>query len=424
MKKENILILKGTIIFTPDSAGFEVRQDSYLVVHNGIISEIYKQLPAEYAGCRIIDHGNRLIIPGFVDLHTHAAQFNQRGLGLDLELLDWLNEYTFKEEAKFTDTGYAAQVYEAFTEELIRQGTTRAVLFATIHKDSSNLLCDILSRRGLGAYVGKVNMDVNCPDFLREDTQQSLRDTEEFFERWSSTSLVNPIITPRFAPTSTGELLAGLGKLAVKYNAPVQSHLSENPGEVKWVAELFPDQSDYHQVYNHYGLFGQTPTLMAHCIYLTQEAIECIKSNQVVTVHCPDSNINLASGIMPVRKLLNAAVQVGLGSDVGAGHSLSMTQAMVKAIQLSKINYVFDHQCDPLTLSEVFYMATKGGGKFFGRVGSFEKGYSFDALVIEDNTEMAQKASPVERLQRYIYALDASNIVARYIAGQEIQSRI
>lgn len=420
MEKENILIIKGTIVFTPDSSKFAVHQNSYLVVRNGVVSEICAELPDNYAGCRLRDYGQRLIIPGFIDLHTHAAQFNQRGLGLDLELLAWLNEYTFKEESKFADTDYAAQVYEAFAAELIRQGTTRAVVFATIHKESSRLLLDILSRRGLGAYVGKVNMDANCPDFLREDTKLSLRDTEEILEKGSDTSLVKPIITPRFAPTSTRELLAGLGKLAVKYNAPVQSHLSENLDEVKWVAELFPEQLDYYKVYNHYGLFGQTPTLMAHCIHLTPAAIECMKDNQVVAVHCPDSNMNLASGIMPVRKLLKAAVRVGLGSDVGAGHSLSMPQAMVKAIQLSKINYVLDPKCKPLTLPEVFYMATKGGGSFFGQVGSFEKGYAFDALVIEDNMVMAQNVSPVERLQRFIYTQDAGNIVGKYIAGQEI----
>lgn len=407
-------------MFTPNTKDFEVHPNSYLIACNGVIREICTTIPEKYQGIEVHDYGTKLIIPGFVDLHTHAAQFNQRGLGLDYTLLEWLNEYTFQEENKFSDPSYAALVYEAFADELIAQGTTRVVVFATVHQESSRLLFDILARKGIGAYVGKVNMDDNCPVFMKEDTQASLQATEELIEEWLGNPLVKPIITPRFAPTSTRDLLKGLGELARTYQLPVQSHLSENPSEIEWVKDLFPELVEYHQVYLHYNLFGQTPTLMAHCIHLSDAAIQSMKENQVMAVHCPDSNMNLTSGIMPVRKLLSLGVKVGLGTDVGAGHSLSMPQTMVKTIQLSKINHTLNNQYEALTLPEVFYMATKGGGSFFGQVGSFEPGYCLDALVIE-NKMFGRELSVAETLQHFIYTGTPSNIVATYIGGKRIK---
>jgi guanine deaminase len=414
----DFLILQGDIIFTPKIGEFAIHENSYLVVYRGKICGIYSTLPEEYQGFAVEDCTAQLIIPGFVDLHTHAAQFMQRGFGLDMELLAWLNNYTFPEEDKFKNCNYAARVYELFVNELIRQGTTRAAVFGTIHQQSSRLLFDILKRKGIGAYVGKVNMDANCPEYLKENTKESLADTEELLSEWSGNTLVKPIITPRFAPTSTCELLQGLGKMAAEYNLPVQSHLAENRSEIAWVRELFPAQLEYHKVYDYYNLFGQTPTLMAHCIHLSDAAISCMAERQVVAVHCPDSNMNLTSGIMPARKLIQAGVPVGLGSDVGAGHSLSIPAAIVKAIQLSKMNFVLDNSEKPLTLAEGFYLATKGGGSFFGKVGSFEEGYAFDALVVKDAAQA--KLSLEERLQRFIYTGGSSQICRRYVAGKEV----
>lgn len=421
MQSEKILILKGNLIFTPTPETFVVFSNGYLVINQGVIQELCETLPEKYASCRVQDYGDGLIIPGFVDLHTHASQFNQRGLGLDLQLLEWLNQYTFKEESHFNEVAYAKEVYEKFAAEIVKQGTTRVSVFATIHKDSSQALFDILVNKGIGAYVGKVNMDCNCPAFLREETGQSLADTEELIQRWGGNRLVKPIITPRFAITSTKELLEGLGKLAIQYNLPVQSHLSENQDEVKMVNRLFPEQREYHNVYDHYQLFGQTPTLMAHCIHLSNDTVAAMKNNHVVAVHCPDSNLNLASGIMPARKLVKAGIAIGLGSDIGAGQDLFMPRTMVRAIQMSKAIYSADPQQKPLTLSEAFYMGTKGGGKFFGKVGSFEPGYEFDGLVISDEQEQGEERSIMERLERFIYTGDHSNIVARYVAGREIK---
>lgn len=411
------VIIKGNFICTSEPSAFSLYKEHFLVIERGRVKGIFPVLPEPYTNCPIQDYGQCLIMPGFVDLHTHAAQFNQRGLGMDLELLTWLEQYTFKEEARFASTKYAEQVYSAFVEELIRQGTTRVVVFGTIHKQSCNILYTALSRSGIGAYVGKVNMDAHCPDELREDTLQSLADTEECIQMWRH-PLVKPIITPRFAVTSTSELLAGLGKLAERHQLPVQSHLLENAAEALLVAQRFPQEREYHAVYEKYHLFGDTPTLMAHCIHLTESSFRALAAKNIFAVHCPHSNQNLTSGIMPLRQLLERDVNVGLGTDVGAGHTLSMPQTIVSAIQSSKIKHMNDGS-RPLTLSEAFYMATKGGGQFFGKVGSFEPGYEFDALIIDDT---ATDNTLVERLQQFIYTGKPEQIAARYVAGQLVDS--
>jgi len=417
-------IFKGNIIFAPTPEELKICAKSYIVVKNGMVEGIYERLPEEYGEEPVKDYGERLILPGFVDLHVHASQFDQRGLGLDRGLIDWLNDYTFSTESRFSDPAYAWEAYSIFADELIRQGTVRTCIFATIHKESTGLLFEILQEKGIGAFVGKVNMDRNCPDFLKEKTEISIKETEELIAQYGRHPLVKPILTPRFAPTSSEELLKAIGELAKKYNLPVQSHLSENPSEVKWVRELFPSHPTYSDVYLDFGLFGHAPALMAHGIYLTDRELELIKANDVMLVHCPESNINLVSGIMPVRKWLHHGIRVGLGSDVGASHTLAMSKAIVRAIQLSKLMKVFDPHAKPLTkpltTAEAFYMATKGGGSFFGKVGSFEKGYSFDAIIVEDDPRITGRLSLEEQFQRFLYTGDARNIIARFVEGRQV----
>ncbi len=417
MNKKDLIILKGTFLHTPSAASFTCHKEHYLVARQGRIVSLTPELPEKYAGAPITDYSGNLLIPGFVDLHTHAAQFRQRGLGLDLPLLPWLETYTFPEEQRFSATAYAKEIYDAFAAELLHQGTTRVVTWATIHEESARLLCHALEKYGLSAYVGKVSMDCNCPEYLREETAQALKSAEAFLSAYAKGSLVRGIVTPRFAPTCSRELLQGLGQLAARYQLPVQSHLSENKEEIAWVNQLFPERAGYHDVYDYYGLFGQQPTLMAHCVHLSEAALERMREKQVFAVHCPDSNLNLGSGIMPARRLLNANVPVGLGSDVGAGHTFSMPQAIVRAVQLSKLSFLQDASQNPLTLSESFYLATKGGGRFFGQVGSFEEGYELDALALQPAKHL-QTASPVEQLQHFLYTQNASAITTRYIAGK------
>lgn len=419
------LILKGNIVFSPSPSAFEVHPNSFIVSENGLVKGIFKNLPPEYNDVRINDYGDGLILPGFVDLHSHASQFANRGVGLDKELLPWLETYTFPEESKFSDLKYAEKVYKRVVQELWRQGTTRSVLFGTIHKEATVLLMELLAGSGLSAFVGKVNMDRNSPPELTEDTGGSLRSTEAWLnETKGRYKLVKPIITPRFVPTCSPGLMEGLGKLAKEYDVPVQSHLSENFREIAWVKKLHPEFPDYASVYRHFGLFGQQPTVMAHCVYNTVSEIESIAKNSVFVAHSPCSNVNLSSGISPVRRLLEKGAAVGLATDVSGGHCTSIARVMALAVQVSKLKWLWSgHEKDmaPLCLSEVFYMGTKGAGRFFGKVGSFEPGYELDAIVIDDSSIADPNARTVEeRLERFIYIGSEANITERFVAGEKV----
>lgn len=417
-----VQIYKGNILFTKIKDKFEIIENGFIIVKNGKILDLYKNLPSEYQNFEVIDFSDNLIIPGMNDLHCHASQFRNLGMAMDKELIPWLDNYTFPEEGKFKSIEYSDKVYKNFIKEVWQHGTTRIAVFATIHKDSSIRLMDLFKQSGLGALVGKVNMNINCTDDLLENTEKSISDTEYILENYyNADELVNPIITPRFIPSCNSELLKSLGDLAIKYNVPTQSHLSENLGEIDWVKQLQPESEFYGDAYNRFNLFGQTKTLMAHCVYSCDKELELMKKNNVFAVHCPNSNLNLGSGIMPVRKFLDNDINIALGSDISGGHDLSIFKVMVNAIQCSKLLWVNSNkQVDFLTLSEAFYMATKGGGSFFGKVGSFEKNYDFDALVLDDSNLNPESYSLIERLERFIYIGDDRNIIHRYVRGEEI----
>lgn len=425
--ENDIKIIKGNIVFTPSFGQLKISENSFIVVQGKKVKGIYGgELPVEYKSISVTDYGDALIIPGFVDLHFHAPQFVNRGLGLDFELLPWLQRYTFPEEAKYKNIAYAEDVYKKVVLELWKCGTTRVVLFGTIHKEATAKLMELLAAAGLGGYVGKVNMDRNSPDILIETTEQSLADTEDFIKNtFDKYELVKPIITPRFLISCTPELMGGIGKLAQKYNLPVQSHLSENTDEVAMVKELHPEFENYASGYNKFGLFGQQPTIMAHCIYNDDLEIELMAKNKVYVAHCPFSNNNLSSGIAPIRKLIDKGIAVGLGSDISGGHEVSIAKVLAAAVQVSKLKWLETNKKERFfSIPEAFYLATKGGGSFFGKVGSFEEGYEFDALVIDDSSQEDSdfnKYSVEERLERFIYIGDFKNIVARYVAGNKIE---
>ncbi len=278
----------------------------------------------------------------------------------------------------------------------------------------------------MGAYVGLVGMDRNSPDTLSNTSDDVRRFYEEELDamHWATKSekpLVQPILTPRFVPSCTPEMMTTFGELAARYQVPVQSHLSENRSEIEWVHELEPEASCYGDAYRRYGLFGQTPTLMAHCCYTDGEELDLMRDNQVFVVHCPTSNSNLASGIAPIRKFLNEGIPVALGTDVSAGHYMSMQRVIQYAIQMSKLQYArSEGQVPFLTLSETFYLATKSGGSFFGKVGSFEPGYEFDALLINDDYLNYDHFSLEHRIQRFIYLGDDRDIRRRWCRGVEL----
>lgn len=420
------MVLKGNIVYSKNLTELEVCENSYLVYQDGVVKGVYAELPEAYKNEEIEDYGDKLIIPGLVDLHVHAPQYAFRGLGMDMELLDWLETNTFPEEAKMQDLLYAKKAYQIFVDNLKKSATTRACIFATVHRPATNLLMSMLEASGLATMVGKVNMDRNCPDYLKEeDSEWSAWETVEWIKDIKHSKLKNtqPILTPRFIPSCTDELMEKLKMVQMRYDLPVQSHLSENPGEIEWVKELCPWSEFYGDAYDVFGLFGvDCKTVMAHCVYSSDAEIERIKENGVYVAHCPESNINLSSGIAPIRRYLEEGIHVGLGSDVAAGSTENMFTAMAYAIQASKMYWrLKDDTKKPLTAEEVFYLATKGGGEFFGKVGSFEEGYEMDAVVLDDSRlEHPQEMTVKQRLERMIYFSDDREISAKYVKGRKI----
>ena len=345
---------------------------------------------------------------------------------MDMELLEWLNVNTFPEEAKYRELDYARKAYEIFTENLKKSATTRACIFATVHREATLLLMDLLEEAGLGTMVGKVNMDRNCPDYLREgsakesaaETVEWIRDVEHKKYKYTS-----PILTPRFIPSCTDELMENLKKIQLRYSLPVQSHLSENISEIAWVKELCPQAEFYGDAYDRFGLFGaDAPTVMARCVHSDEREIKRMKENKVFIAHCPESNMNVSSGIAPVRRFLEEGLHVGIGSDVAGGTTENLFTAMAHAIQASKLRWrIQDESLKPLKAEEVFYMATKGGGEFFGKVGSFEEGYEFDVVVLDDSRlKHPQYLDIQKRLERMIYLADDREIAAKYVGGRKI----
>ena len=416
------LILKGNIIFTPSMDRLECHPDSFLIAEENKIKGVFPVLPEEYKNVPVRDYGDCLIIPGLVDLHVHAPQFVYRGLGLDMQLMDWLNHYAFPTEARFKDLSYAEIYYRAFADSMAKNGTTRAVIFGTIHVPSTIRLMEILEEKKISAYVGKVNMDTLSPDYLTETAEQSLKDTRRWLDETKDRfRLVKPAITPRFIPTCSSELLEGLGKMAAEYNVPVHSHLSEDLGEMAIVRERFPEYDNDGDVYDHFGLFTNH-TMMAHFLYPTEHELDLVSERGVTIACCAQSHGNVAAGISPLRRMLRRGIRVGLGSDIAGGCSISIFRSMSDAIYMSKLKWLESGKTDePLTLSEALCMGTKSGGAFFGKVGSFEPGYELDAIVIDDSSLLvsADRLTLEERIERVIHLSDDRNIKARFVAGEE-----
>ena len=425
-------VIKGHICYSQDKSTLKVYESSYLVCVNGKSKGIFENLPSEYKDLPLKDYGDKLIIPGMVDLHIHAPQYAFRGMCMDLELMDWLNQYTFPEEEKYTNLDYAKKAYSIFTKALKNSATTRACIFATRHRDATVLLMELMEETGLVSYVGKVNMDREASEALIEESAES-----SAYNTFGWINSVNnkfqntkPILTPRFIPCCTDELMEELKQIQMTYGIPVQSHLSESPGEIEFVHFLRPNNEFYGDAYNDYDLFGKNDdintdvkTVMAHCVWSTEKEVELMKKNGVFVAHCPASNMNLSSGIAPIRKYLDLDLKIGLGSDVAGGQSESIFRAITDSIQVSKMYWRHVNQaCKPIVFSEAFFLATKGGGEFFGKVGSFESDYEFDAIVLDDSClEHPQELNILQRLERAVYlSLDTQGICAKYVNGNQI----
>ena len=411
----------GNIVYSKDRETLAVHKDSWIAVEKGAVEGIYTSLPEKYTGVPLTDYGDSILIPAFSDLHVHAPQYPQRGLGMDLLLADWLNTYTFPQEAKFADPAYAEAVYEAFVQSLIENGTFHACVFGTIHRTTTSRLLERLEERKLCAFVGKVNMDIQSPKYLCETAEESLRETEAFLEQYAGNRHAKPIITPRFAPTCSFELLKGLGKLGQKYRTGTQTHLVESRWEAAEAIRLNPECSCDTEIYEKAGLLENGPVIAAHFIFPAEDDIRILKKYGGYAVQCPDATVNVIAGIMKTAALGDAGVNLALGSDIAGGHLPGIYTQAARSVQLSKLKAFYEPEENrAIPFTEAFYMATKAGGALFGKVGSLEAGYRFDALVIRDFSDPFRKIAPEETVERFCYTGNPSDIMARFIGGENM----
>ncbi|NXG97779.1 GUAD deaminase, partial [Loxia leucoptera] len=381
---------------------------------------------------------HEFFMPGLVDTHIHAPQYSFTGTRVDLPLLQWLTAYTFPTEAKYQDSGFAEEVYTRVVRRTLKNGTTTACYFATIHTDSSLLLAEIIDKFGQRAFVGKVCMDVNdsVPEY-RESTADSVQETERFVKELLEKKYprVQPIITPRFGPSCTEDLLGALGDLAQTHDLHVQSHISETEEEIKVVENMFPSYQNYTELYDKNKLLTNK-TVMAHACHLSEEELKLFSLRGAAISHCPNSNFSMCSGVLNVQKVLEHNVKLGLGTDVAGGYSASMLDAIRKTMVASnslKINKVNE---TGLTLKEAFQLATLGGSQALGLdgvIGNFEVGKEFDALLINtkasdspfdlfsaDDFEVIRAGLMTKHLWKRCGEGDDRNISEVYVAGKQV----
>ena len=413
-------ILKGNFISAPRLGELAIVERGSMVLEDGVIRGLYEELPEQYAAAPVTDYGDKLILQSFADMHLHAPQYPMLGMGMDLPLLDWLNTYAFPTEARFADPEYARRVYRRLAAELIANGTTRICMFSSLHTEATWVLMEELERTGVTGYVGKVNMDRNgVPGVLQETTEESVRETIRWLEGCRFDH-VKPILTPRFTPSCTDALMSRLGELASERGLYVQSHLSENLREMEWVHQLHPDCEKYWETYDKFGLW-KDHTLMAHCVHSDEAERAAMRDAGVAAVHCPTSNVNICSGVCPVRQMLREGVWVTLGSDIAGGDQLPMYRVITAAIRASKDRRIMDNwTTDFLTVEEGYYLGTTAGHLYFGAGEGFAAGDRLHAIVVNDSDlpEAGHRLSLKERFQRALYLMDSRSISAVWSDGR------
>lgn len=419
--------IKANIIAAPALGKLDITERGYLVLEDGITRGIFAELPKVYQSARVQDFGNALLLHSFADMHLHAPQFPMVGMGMDIPLLDWLNTYTFPLEAAYADLEYARAVYTKLAATLINNGTTRVCMYSSVHTDATLLLMEILEKAGITGFVGKVNMDRNTPDYLQENTQESLQETLRWLQESERFQNIRPILTPRFVPSCTGELMGELGRLAEARGLYIQSHLSENHSEMEWVKELHPGCVQYWEVYHKYGLW-KDHTIMAHCVHSDERERAAMRDHGVYVCHCADSNINLTSGIAPVRQMLNEGLQLVLGSDIAGGSQLPMLHVCAQSIRASKMRRILTGWTEEiLTPAEVYYLATSAGAQYCGAAAGFALGEPLHAVILDDagfSKAVRTGANPptlAQRLERAMYLADSRHIAAVFSAGRRIK---
>ena len=402
--------------------------DGVLVVRDGHVAalgpatEILALVPA---GAVVTDYRGKLILPGFVDTHVHYAQTDIIA-SYGAQLLEWLERYTFPVEAGFSDPDHAHEVADFFLSELLRNGTTTAMVFATTHKTSVDAIFEAAKARTLRLIAGKVLMDRNVPESVRDTAESGYADSKALIAQWHGRDRLLYAVTPRFAPTSTGRQLELCGRLLDEHPGVfLQSHLAENRGEVAWVAELYPWSRSYLDVYDHYGLL-RPRAVYAHCIHLDAADRQRMAATGAAMSFCATSNLFLGSGLFDARAAHDAGVRVGIGTDVGGGTSLSMLRTLDESY---KVCQLAGQTLSPL---RAFYLATLGGAAALyldDRIGSFAIGKEADFVVLDPAAtphlarRMARTTTLAEKLFAFMIMGDDRAVHATHVLGAPAHRR-
>lgn len=390
VSKNSIKAFRGAFLdfvedpfYVPETGSVRYVPDGMLVVENGIVKAFgaYDRLQEQFSDIPASEYPGMLLMPGFIDMHVHYSQTGMIA-AYGKQLLDWLNQYTFPTELKFKDREYAAQVAAIFIDELLRNGTTTAVVLAAVFSASVDAFFEAASRRNLRAIAGKVMMDRNAPKYLTDTAQESYRDSKQLIEKWHHNQRLLYAVSPRFAPTSTPEQLMLAGKLLQEHpDVYLHTHLSENVNEVAWVKELFPECKGYLDVYDRAGLVGER-SIFAHGVQLTNAEFQRLSEAKSTIAFCPTSNLFLGSGLFDIEqaKSIDFPVKVGLATDVGAGTSLSMLQTANEAYKVAQLRQY------SLSAFQALFLATLGGARALcidDRLGNFEVGKEADFVVLD-----------------------------------------
>ncbi|MGG5870614.1 guanine deaminase [Pseudomonas peli] len=406
---------------------YEYFEDGLLVIDNGRVANVghAADLLPMLKGVEITEYRDALITPGFIDTHIHYPQTGMIA-SYGEQLLDWLNTYTFPTEQQFADKAHAADVAGIFLKELLRNGTTTALVFGSVHKQSVDAFFEAAEALNLCMIAGKVLMDRNAPDYLTDTPESGYADSKELIERWHGKGRLHYAVTPRFAPTSTPEQLTLAGKLLGEYpDLYMHTHLSENRKEIEWVKALFPERKGYLDVYDHYQLIGAR-SVFAHGVHLCDDECKRLAETGSAVAFCPTSNLFLGSGLFDLNKLEQHGVRVGLGTDVGAGTSFSQLQSLNEAYKVMQLQ---GKKLDPF---KSLYLATLGGANALyldDKLGNFESGKDADFVVLDYNATplISYRMQQAKTLDERLFALtmlgDDRAVKETFAAGQSVHRR-
>ena len=431
-----ITALRGTIVtcrddpfLTDPEKAFAVETDGVVICRDGRVTAVgpARELMATVPPGSVDDYSGHLIVPGFIDTHVHYVQTGMIA-SYGEQLLDWLERYAFPAEMAFEDPAHAAAMAHIFCDELLRNGTTTALVFCAVYPQSVDALFAEAERRGMRIAAGKVLMDRNAPERLRDTAQRAYDESKTLIARWHGHARSLYAITPRFAGTSTPAQLDAAGALWREHkDVLVQTHISENKREIEWTAELYPERKNYLDVYDHHGLIGRRAVL-AHGIHLSEaELCRCHESGTALA-HCPTSNLFLGSGLFRVGGVKDPRrpVQVGLGTDVGGGTSFSLLATMGAAYEIAQLGG------RSLSAVEAFFLATLGGARALAledRIGMIAPGYEADFAVLDPTATplLALRNARAESTQEMLFALmmlgDDRAVRATYVAGRRAYAR-